>query len=160
MSPFRIITDIERALVTTDYLRVIFETDFLVNGPIQCTLRSITNDFQLPILTKCSYSSKSYTMYPLSGVPIGRYMIVIATYHNDFITADGITFPANTNRVPVKVTLFNSAGFGTTTSIDRTHFAMIAGNTLQSLLLICSRSFQCYFNQSSKKPSRGYKFSI
>lgn len=124
-SPFRIVTTVETDLTTTASIAV---THGLIPSSTmpQCLLRSITNDYPLPIINYCAYDSPSstFTLRPLSNVIAGRYLLFIGN-HQSSLTTDGVTFPGDTSRLSVKVALY-STGF-TLISQDLAFLSMIAG---------------------------------
>lgn len=123
ISPFRILTTIEVDLTTTASIVVI--PNLIVTTALpQCMLRSVTDDYPLPIITRCIYDSSSYTLRPVSSILSGRYMLLIGSFQSA-LTQDGVTFPADTNRLSVKVAIYSA---GTTLiSRDMAYFSMIAG---------------------------------
>lgn len=106
ISPLRISTEIESALAATDTIVITLgSSDYSAGTLLVCTLRDETS-FNSPYLTKCSYDSgaKAYTLEALDAIPIGRYLIEVTNLHQDMAT-EGVTFPTDTSRVTVQVTV-------------------------------------------------------
>jgi hypothetical protein len=106
----------------------------------QCLLRSITNNYPLPILTYCLYSSASsvFQLMPVATVPAGRYMLYIAN-HQASLTTDGVTFLPDTSQRSVLVYVYGPGSVLYTG--DQYYYAMVASIFFQLYFsLIFSRS--------------------
>ena len=85
-------------------------------------LRSVIDDYPLPIIIRCVFDTSSYTLRPVSPILAGRYLLLIGSLYSSL---DGAPFPGDTNRLSVKVAIYSASS--SLISQDLTYLSMIAG---------------------------------
>jgi len=118
-SPLRVSLDITVALAAGATIAVTPASSYTPPSPalLLCTLRP-EDTFGLPIVTSCAHDTDTFTLTAIDNIPTGRYLLEITTLHMDpaVTTNLGVAFPADTNRIKLKVTVTSETS--TTISTD------------------------------------------